>query len=106
MQQVSSMCEQRDREVEHEQLNGEPNGASGVGTGTWWQQAWPHTVFVEFEDRDGERFEAEIRVSSVTQAEATEKVRHLLEQLDTQFEPPSGYRPVSTPDEVSSGALA
>jgi hypothetical protein len=103
MQQVSSTYEQRDRGVEHDQ-NGKPNGASGVGTGSWVQQAWPHTVFVDFEDRDGEWFEAEIRVSSVTQAEATEKVRDLLEQLDTQVEPPSGYRPVSTPAEVFSAA--
>jgi hypothetical protein len=79
MQRVSTR-EQRDREVEH-----------GVGTGTWLQQAWPHTVFVEFEGPDGERYEAEIRVSSVTQAEATEKVCDLLEQLDTQVELP-GYR--------------
>jgi hypothetical protein len=93
MQQVSGTCEQRDREVEHEQLNG--NGASGVGTGTWLQQAWPHTVFVEFEGPDDDRFEAEIRVSSVTQAEATEKVRDLLERLDTEVELP-GYRPVSS----------
>jgi hypothetical protein len=35
-------------------------------------------------------------VSSVTQAEATEKVRDLLEQLDTRVEPPSRYRPVSS----------
>jgi SnoaL-like domain len=97
---MSSTCEQRDREVEHDQLNGKPHGASGA----WWEQAWPHTVFVDFEDRDGERFEAEIRVSSVTQAEATEKVRGLLEQLDTRVEPPSGYRPVSTPAKVFSGA--
>ena len=69
-----------------DQLNGKHNGASGVGTATW-QQAWPHTVFIEFEDRDGERFEAEIRVTSVTQAEATEKVRDLLERLDAQVEP-------------------
>ena len=103
MQQVSSTYEHRDREVEHDQ-NGKPNGASGVGTGTWLQQAWPHTVFVDFEDRDGEWFEAEIRVTSVTQAEATEKVRDLLEQLDTQVEPPSGYRPVATPAEVFSAA--
>ena len=97
MQQVSSTCEQRDREVEHEQLNGKSNGASGVGTGTWLHQAWPHTVFVEFEDRDGERFEAEIRVSSVTQTEATDKVGDLLEQLDTpQDDLPSRYRPVSS----------
>jgi hypothetical protein len=96
MQQVSSTCEQRDREVEHDELNGKPNGASGVGTGTWLQRAWPHTVFVEFEDRGGERFEAELRVSSVTQAEATEKVGDLLERLDTRVEPPSGYRPVSS----------
>jgi hypothetical protein len=92
MQQVSSTCEQRDREVDHDQPNGRPNG---VRTGTWLQQAWPHTVFVEFEDPDGERFEGEIRVSSVTQAEATEKVRDLLEQLDTQAELPD-RRPVST----------
>jgi hypothetical protein len=39
-------------------------------------------------------------VSSVTQAEATEKVRDLLERLDTQVEPPSRDRPVSTPAEV------
>jgi hypothetical protein len=97
MQQVSSTCEQRDREVEHDQLNGKPNGASGVGTGTWLRQAWPHTVFVDFEDRGGERFEAELRVSSVTQAEATEKVGDLLEQLDTpQDDLPSSYRPVSS----------
>jgi hypothetical protein len=79
MQRMSSTREQR-REVEH-----------GVGTGTSLQQAWPHTVFVEFDGPDGERFEAEIRVSSVTQAEATEKVRDLLEGLDTQVELP-GYR--------------
>ena len=81
------------------QLNGKPNGASDDWVGTL-QQAWPHTVFVDFEDLDGERFEAEIRVSSVTQAEATEKVRDLLERLDTQVEPPSRDRPVSTPAEV------
>ena len=69
------------------------------------QQAWPHTVFVELEDPDGERFEAEIRVSSVTQAEATEKVRDLLERLDT-VEPQSGDRRDSTPAEVFSGAFA
>ena len=95
MYQVSTTCERREREVEHDQLNGKPNGASGVRTGTWLQQAWPHTVFVEFEDSDGERFEAEIRVSSVTQAEAAGKVRDLLDQLGTQVELP-GYRPLST----------
>jgi hypothetical protein len=95
MQQVSSTYEQRDHEAEHGQVNGKPNGASGVGTGTWQQQAWPHTVFVEFEGPDGERFEAEIRVSSVTQIEATEKVCDLLERLDTEVELP-GYRPVSS----------
>jgi hypothetical protein len=94
MQQVSSTWKQRDR-VGHDQLNGKPNGASGAGTPTWLQQPWPHTVFVEFEGPDGERFEAEIRVSSVTQAEATEKVRDLLERLDTQVELP-GYGPVSS----------
>ena len=80
-----------------DQMNAKSNGASA-----YWQQAWPHTVFVEFEDPYGERFEAEIRVSSVTQAEATDKVRDLLEQLDTQVEPPSGDRPVSRPVEVLS----
>jgi hypothetical protein len=82
-----------------DQMKSKSNGASA-----YWQQAWPHTVFVEFEDPYGERFEAEIRVSSVTQAEATEKVRDLLEQLDTRVEPPSGYRPVSTPAEAFSAA--
>jgi hypothetical protein len=104
MQQVSSRYGQRDRDVEQDQLKRKPTRAGRFERGTWRQQAWPHTVFVEFEGPDGERYEAEIRVSSVTQAEATEKVRDLLDQLDTQVVPPSGDRPVSTPAEAFSGA--